>query len=203
MKNKIILIGGGNHCKVVIDAIKNSRKFSIYGIVDANLSKGKFVSGVKVIGDDDILKELFKKGIRNAFITVGSIGNCEIRKRIYINLKKNKFHLPVVVHPKSIVANEVKLGKGTFVAAGAVINPCVQIGENVIINTSSSVDHDCVIGNFVHIAPGARLGGGVIIGDETHVGIGANIIQNIKIGKKCMVRAGTTLLHDIHNGSKF
>lgn len=203
MKKKIILIGGGGHCKVVIDAIKKTKKFSIYGILDASLPKGKLVFGIEVIGDDDMLNKLFREGIRNAFISVGSTGNCEIRKRIYANLKKNRFQLPVIVHPKAVVADGVKLGQGTFVAAGAVINSGAETGENVIINTSSSVDHDCVIGDFVHIAPGATLCGGVRIGDETHIGAGANIVQNIKIGKKCLVRTGTTLIQDMKDGAKF
>lgn len=203
MKKKIVLVGGGGHCKVVIDAIRNSKKFSIYGIVDPNLPKGKVICGVKVIGTDDILQKLFKKGIRDAFISVGSIGNCEIRKRIHIKLMNLGFQLLVIVHPKAVVANGVKLGKGTFVAAGVVINPGVRIEENAIINTSSSIDHDCIIGNFVHIAPGATLSGGVKVGDESHIGVGANIVQNIRIGEKCLLRAGVTLLEDIKDGAKF
>lgn len=200
MKKKIVLVGGGGHCKVVIDAIRKSGKFNIYGIIDPNLAKGKLVLGVKVMGNDDMLKVLFKKGIINAFVSVGSIGNCEIRKRIYSNLKKNKFQLPVIIHPKSILADGIELGEGAFVAAGAVINPGAKIGKNAIINTSSSVDHDCVIGDFVHIAPGVTLSGGVIVGDETHIGAGANVIQCLKIGKRCVVGAGTTVRHDMEDG---
>lgn len=202
MKRKIVLVGGGGHCKVIIDAIRESGKFSIYGITDPNLPKGECVSGVEVIGTDDFLHGLFKKGIKNAFICVGSVANCEARKRIYAGLKKDKFELPVIVHPNAVVANGVKLGKGTFVAAGAVINPDVTIGDNAIINTSSSIDHDCVIGNFVHIAPGVTLSGGVKIGDETHIGTGASVIQYLNIGKKCIIGAGITVRHDMPDNTK-
>jgi UDP-perosamine 4-acetyltransferase len=202
MKKKIVLVGGGGHCKVVMDAIKNFQKFSIYGIVDKNLPMGKLIGGVKVIGADDMLPKLFEKGIRNAFISIGSIDNCEVRKKIYAQLKKNKFQLPIVIHPKSIVAKGVEFGEGTFVAAGAVINPSVKIGNNVIINTSSSIDHDCKIGDFVHIAPGVTLCGSVTVGDETHIGVGANIVQNVKIGKRCIVGAGTTVRYDLKDGQK-
>lgn len=202
MKKKIVLIGGGGHCKVVMDAIRNSKEFTIYGIVDPKLSMVKLISGVRVIGADDMLPKLLKKGIRNAFIGVGSIGNCEIRKRIYRKLRKNGFHLPVIIHPKAVLASGVKIGNGTFVAAGVVINPGVKIGENAIINTSSSIDHDCVIGNFVHIAPGSTLCGGVAVGDETHIGSGANVVQNINIGKKCLLKAGATLFQDMRDGAR-
>ncbi len=202
-KENIVLIGGGGHAKVVIDAIKASKKFNIYGIVDANLPKGKSVLGTKVIGKDNLLSEIFKDGIKKAFISIASIGNCQTRKKIYSNLKNIGFQIPVIIHPKAVVAEDVLLGQGTFIAAGSVINPGVRTGKNAIINTSSSVDHDCSIGDFVHIAPGVTLSGGVKIGDETHVGTGASIIQNIKIGKKCLVRAGQTVIGNFGDGIKY
>jgi UDP-perosamine 4-acetyltransferase len=91
-------------------------------------------------------------------------------------------------------------GEGTFIAAGAIVNPGTKIGRNVIINTSASVDHDCEIGDFVHIAPGVTLSGGVKVGNETHIGTGANVIQYVKIGEKCMVKAGTLLSQDLEKG---
>ena len=196
-KKTIILVGGGGHCKVIIDAIKKSRKFIIYGVIDKNLAKGTSILGSKVIGRDNMLPMIFKQGIKNAFISVGSTGNCGIRKKICDNLKNIGFKLPIITHPNSVIAEDVKFGEGTFVAAGAVINPGVKIGKNVIINTSSSVDHDCEIADFVHIAPGVTLSGNVKIGSQTHIGTGTKIIQGLSIGKNCMVKAGELVRRDV------
>lgn len=199
---RIVLIGGGGHAKVVINAIREAKNFEIYGIIDPALKRGESVLDVEVKGADDILPQILRKGVRCAFISVGSIGNCEPRKRIYDNLKKLGLQLPVVIHPKAVVASDVELGGGTFVAAGAIINPGTRIGKNVIVNTASSIDHDCVIGDFVHIAPGATLSGGVKVGEETHIGTGASLVQYINIGRRCMVAAGSTVRRDIADGVK-
>lgn len=196
-KEKIVLVGGGGHAKVIIDAIQNSEEFSIHGIVDPSLPQGSGVLNVEVLGGDEKLESLFKEGIINAFISIGSVGNYETRKKIYHNLKNIGFRLPVIIHSKAIVSKHVLLGEGSFVAAGAVINPGVKTGKNVIINTSSSIDHDCEIEDFVHIAPGAILSGGVKIGEGTHIGIGANIVQYIKIGKNCMIKSGELVKKNI------
>jgi UDP-perosamine 4-acetyltransferase len=208
MKKKIVLIGGGGHCKVVIGAIRLENKFQIYGIVDTVLSD-KEVSGVKVIGNDDDLPKIFKKGIKHAFICVGSIGNCEIRKKIFACLSKVGFKLPVICHPSAIIAKDVEIKEGTFVAAGVVINSGTKIGRNAIINTSSSIDHDCEIGDFVHVAPGVILCGGVIVKDGIHVGVGAHVIQNLSIEKFIPSAAlvykaedGMTVWATIHGGTK-
>lgn len=202
MKEKIVLAGGGGHCKVVIDAIKKQGGFDIHGVVDPSLQKGTKVLGVPVIGNDEVLPEVFNKGVRYAFVSVGSVGKCGPRKRLYGKLKKMKYILPTVVHPKAIVADDVELGEGTFIAAGAVVNPGTKIGKNAIINTSASVDHDCTIGDFVHIAPNATLSGGVVVGEETHIGTGATVVQYKTIGKRCMIRMGKAAYSDMTNGSK-
>lgn len=201
---KVVLIGGGGHAKVIIDAVRKSGKLEIYGILDPKLPKGSLISGVKVIGNDDMLPELSKKGIKSVFIALASTNSngCSIRGEIYKKLKKMKFKFPKIVHPDAIIASDVIIGEGAFIAAAVVINPCVIIGNNVIINTKASVDHDCIIGDSVHIAPGVTLSGGVKVGDETHIGMGVSIIQCITIGKQCMVGAGTTIRHGMSDRSK-
>lgn len=198
MKKKILLLGGGGHAKVVADAIRKSGNFIISGIVDAKLPVGASACGIKVLGNDSQLKSLFHKGIKQAFIGIGSIGDCSIRKRADQFLKSIGFTMPVIRHPSAIIGDDVELGEGAFVAAGVVINPGTRIGRHAIINTSSSIDHDCVIGDFVHIAPGVTLSGGVKVGDEAHIGIGASIVQNISIGKRCFVKAGNIVSVDLN-----
>ncbi len=200
-RRSIVVIGGGGHAKVVIDAIKASSHFSIAGVVDKKLKRGFLVSGVRVVGDDGLLVSLLRKGVKCAAIGVGSIGNCDRRKRIYDRVKKTGFDLPVISHPDAVMSKEVVIGEGTFIAARVTVNPGTYIGKCAIINTSSSVDHDCQIGDFVHIAPGVTLSGGVKIGHETHIGTGASVIHAINIGSGAMVASGAAVRRNVPNNA--
>lgn len=202
-KEKIVLVGGGGHCKVIIDAIFCGNQYEIEGIVDNNLTVGTKVLSVPVLGSDEMLLRLFRRGIKKAFITVGSTGDCSVRKRIFSMLNDVGFTLPIIVHPKAVVAFETKIGAGTFIAASATINPGTVIGCNAIINTSCSIDHDCDIGDFVHIAPGAVLSGAVIVGADTHIAAGISVRQGIKIGSGCMVKMGSVVIHDLSDGMSY
>jgi len=202
-KKRLVLVGGGGHAKVVIDAIREAGFYEICGIVDPALKKGTRVLGVKVLGGDKTLPEIFKNGIRHAFIGVGSIGDFHIREDIYKHIKAIGFKLPVVTHPKSVVAKGVYIGEGTFIAARAVVNTGTWIGRNVIINTSSSVDHDCTIEGFAHIAPGAVLSGGVKVGYGTHIGTGAKVIQNVTIGRECMIGSGEVIRRTVQSNTRY
>ncbi len=195
----LILIGGGGHCKVVIDAIRKAGLYNIYGIADTDPSR-KEVLGIPVIGDDDSLLKIYNSGVKNAVIAIGSVGDPSLRMKLYEKIKKIGFNLPTIIHTSSIIAEDVKIEEGTFIAAGTVINTGTKIGKNVIINTSSSIDHDCQLGDFVHIAPGVTLSGGVKVGEGTHIGTGANIIQYLNIGKGCIIKAGALVRNNLQDG---
>ena len=59
--NKIILIGGGGHCKSVIDVIEQQAQYEIAGIVDKPEFINNKILGYTVIGDDSDLEKLSKK----------------------------------------------------------------------------------------------------------------------------------------------
>lgn len=197
---KIVLIGAGGHCLSVLDSLLELNSFEIVGITD--MKSDYEVMGIRVIGNDDILEELFKSGVKNAFISLGSIGNTAIRRKIYNNLKRIGFKLPCIIDKTAIVSRNIILGEGIFVGKGAIINAGVEIGDNSIINSGAIIDHECRIGEFVHIAPGVSMSGGIIIENDTHIGTGSNIIQGIKIGNNSIVGAGSTIIKDIEPFSK-
>ena len=71
---KIVLIGGGGHCKVIIDIIKGIQDYEIVGITEKNIIKDK-VLDVPIMGDDSVLEAVFNSGVEYAFISLGVINN--------------------------------------------------------------------------------------------------------------------------------
>ncbi|WP_143315070.1 acetyltransferase [Clostridium sp. HBUAS56017] len=199
---KILLLGGGGHCRSIIDTIQFNNKYEIYGIVDPNIKKDERIFGISVVGKDDDLENLFNEGITYAFISVGSIGNTKIRNILYEKAKKIGFKFPVIIDKSSIVSKDVIVGSGTFVGKGSIINSGSIIGENSIINSGSIIEHDCYIGKLVHISPGATLCGGVKVGNKSHIGSNATIIQGIGIGEEVIVGAGSVVIRNIDSFKK-
>lgn len=192
---RIVLIGAGGHCKVIIDIIKSTNEYEITGITDKNV-KGN-VLNIPIIGDDNILKQLYNKGVHYAFICVGALNNISARDIINKKLKNAGFTLPVLIHKNSVVSEFAHIEHGTCVMPGAIINAGADVGENCIINTGSIVEHDCKIGSNCHISPNACVGGNVKIGDSSHIGIGSTVIQSINIGQNVTIGAGAVVISDI------
>lgn len=200
MKEKIILIGGGGHAKVLIDLIRTNGQFEITGILDSGLKIGSLVLGISVLGSDNLLSELYSKGIKSACIAVGSIKNNDKRKLLFENGRGCGFDIPFLIHPKAIVSKEAIISKGTQIMASAIIQTSSLIGDNTIINTGAIIEHDCKVGNHVHICPGAIISGGCSINDGAFIGAGATIMQSLNIGRNAVVAAGAVVINNVPDG---
>lgn len=191
----IILIGFGGHAKSVIDTIEKQRKYRIIGFTEKD--NALTYRGYSVLGSDERLKELYQKGVKNAFVTIGYLGDSSIRNKIYRELKEIGYTLPVIVDETAVLASDVVLGEGTYIGKNVVLNSAVRIDEMCIVNTSAIVEHDCVVHAFSHVAVGATLCGAVNVGSETLVGANATVIQSVEIGDRVKVGAGAIVLKSI------
>lgn len=193
LKKPLLLIGGGGHARVLIDALKLSG-CNIIGITDADAKKsGSSLEGIAIIGDDSILSRYAPDDILlvNA---IGSVKGTEERRKIFVKFKNQGFIFASVVHPSAIISRNVALGEGVQIMAGAVIQTGCFIGDNTLINTRVSVDHDSKIGKNVHLAPGVIISGEVEIDDNVFIGSGSTVIQGVRIGKGSIVGAASLVI---------
>jgi len=195
MKEKIVVIGGGGHAKVIISILKKLNNYEIVGYTDIE-SKGEIL-GISYLGNDDRLNSIYSDGVINAVIGLGQIKSAALRRKLADRCKSIGFYFPAIVSTNTIINEEVSIGSGTVVMDGVIINSGSSIGEFSIVNTNASIDHDCSIGDFTHIAPGVTLSGDVNIGNDVLIGTGSNIIQQIIISDNTIISAGSTVLKSI------
>ena len=184
--DKVYLYGASGHAKVVMD-IARQAYYEVPCLIDDNPQVTE-LAGLPVVHSAE--------GLTPIIVT---IGDCQIRRKIVEKLGEREY--VTVIHPTAVKAESVKLGYGTVVMAGAIINPDATIGNHCIINTGASVDHDCKVHDFVHIAPHCTLCGEVEVGEGTWVGAGTTVIQCVKIGKNCFIGAGSVVVKDIPDNS--
>ena len=191
---EVYIIGCGGNCKIVVD-ICELNKYQIMGIFDDKY-EGKTIVGYKqykIIGKvSDIVKY-------NKINIVNSIGNNNIRKKIYDSLSDYKLNWINCVHPNAYIVNNVKIGIGNIICYGAFINSDAIIGNFNLINTYAIIEHDCVVGNFNHLAPRSTLCGGITIGDINLLGTSTTIIPCKKIGDNNTIGAQTVIINNFDN----
>lgn len=195
MAHRIIIWGASGHALVVADIMRLSGTYEIVAFVDdVNPSRSNTTfQGVPVVGREQ-LDRLRDDGVEYLIVAVG---DCATRMKLAEVAREKGFTLATAIHPRAVVAGDVKIGSGTVVMAGAVINPGSWINSNVIINTSAAVDHECLIADGAHIGPGVNLGGNVKIGSGSWIGIGAKIKDGVNVGARAIVGAGAVVLRDV------
>ena len=189
---EIILIGGGGHCKSVIDVIEQEGKFQIIGIVDKPELLGVKVLGYPVIGNDSDLADLSKK-YRYALVTVGQIKSSSLRVRLFKLAIKVGLTMPNIISPRAYVSKHAMVGQGTVIMHDVLVNANAKIGENCIINSKALIEHDAIIEDFCHIATNAVINGAAIVRQGSFLGSGVITKQGINVEKNSFIKAGSLL----------
>lgn len=186
----LILIGGGGHCKSVIDAAE-SAGFSILGILDQPEKVGQEILGYKVIGTDDDIPGLAGKA---AFvITVGQILSSDVRRRIARKVEEAGGSFATVIARDACVSRHARIGEGSVILHKAVVNAGARIGRNCIINTMANIEHDASVGDFCHISTGVTVNGETQVGQDCFIGSGSTLYHCIHIADQTVIPAGSII----------
>ncbi len=198
-RRDVILLGGGGHAKVVLDALR-ACCIPVRGFCDDNPEAALGA----VIGRESHLGPLEAMVERAA--------NFEMKGRLMPAVGDNTLRLgwvdrlgrtwiTSVTHPSAVLSLNVKIGDGVFIGAGAIVNNSTTIGDAAIVNTGAIVEHDCTIGAGVHIAPGAVVGGGCRIGKRALIGLGARVLPGVSIGEGATIGAGAVVTREVGEGT--
>lgn len=189
-ERQLILLGGGGHCKSVID-VAESAGYTILGILDKPELVGTRILDYEIIGVDDDIPQYVDKA---AFvITVGQIKSPAIRQKLDRLVKQAGGKLATIVASDAYVSKYATVGEGAVVMHKAFVNAGAKIGRNCIINTMANIEHDCEIGDFCHISTGTMVNGDTKVGKNTFVGSGSVLYNGIEVKEDSIIPAGTVV----------
>lgn len=195
MKRPLILIGGGGHCKSVIE-VAESAGYEIKGILDMPDEVGKEVlPGHKIIGIDDDIPQYVEKC--DFVITVGFIKNPALRIKLYNKVKAAGGRLATIIASTAHVSKYAELGEGIVIMHHAFVNAGAKIGDNCIINTFVNIEHDAEVGNQCHISTGTMVNGECKIGENCFIGSQSVCANCIEIASDIIVGAGSVVRKSI------
>lgn len=194
MNKPLILVGGGGHCKSVID-VAESAGYTILGILDKPEEVGKKVLDYDIIGVDDDISNYVDKA--EFIITVGFIKNPALRIKLYNKVLEAGGKFATLIASTAHVSKYARLGMGTVVMHQAMINAGAIIGNNVIINTFANIEHDAIIGNQCHISTGSMINGECNVGERVFIGSLSVLSNGIDVGNDTIVGAGTIVIKSL------
>tara|TARA_B100000315_G_C14444393_1_gene526141 strand:- start:40 stop:672 length:633 start_codon:yes stop_codon:yes gene_type:complete len=195
MKNDILVIGAGGHCRVVLSIISHYKYLNVVGIAD----RKKENMGEKILGHEvkyswEDFQAVYNEGVPYAAIAVGD--NKE-RNNLYRKLIGIGFTVKTLIHPSALIDDSVTMGTGSTICMGVIIGPLVTVGDNCIIYTGTIIDHEVALDDDCFIAPGVCIAGRVKINSGAFLGIGSRIKEKVSIGRDSVIGAGAVVINDI------
>ena len=200
MKEKVVLIGSGQHARVVMYNMREQNKYEVACFLDSDINKvGQEYEGFLIEGtyeDSEMIREKYKT---NKFFI--AFGNMKYRKKVYEEFIKKGWEAVNIIHPDAVVSKDAKIGKGVLIECGCLITPNPVIGDNVVVNTGSQVNHDNIVEDHVYMASGIVLSGSVTIKENTLIDDGVVVTLGRTVGRNCVIGAGAVVTNDIEDDS--
>ena len=194
MSKPLIFIGGGGHCKSVMDAAE-SAGHSILGVLDVTENVGKEILSTKIIGTDEDIPAYVDKA--EFVITVGFIKNPAVRIKLYNKVNEAGGKFATIIASTAYVSKYAEIGEGTVVLHQAFVNAGAKVGKNVILNTATNIEHDSVIGDHCHISTGTMVNGECKVGERCFIGSQSVLANCISVGDDIIVGAGSLVRKSI------
>lgn len=189
-QKQLILLGGGGHCKSVID-VAESAGYTILGILDKPELVGTKVLDYEIIGTDDDIPQYVDKA--EFLITVGQIKSPAIRQKLALLIMRAGGKFATIIANDAYVSKYATIGAGTVVMHKAVVNADACIGEHCIINTMANIEHEVQIGGFCHVSTGVMVNGNCVIGDEVFIGSGSVLYNGISVIDNAIIPSGSVV----------
>ena len=192
MKEKVVLIGSGQHARVVLYNLKAQAKYDVACLLDSDQSKvGKTFEGHLIAGTYEDLSKIQSDYQTNKFFV--AFGDMKHRRNVFEFFVGAGWEAVTIIHPNAIVSENASIGKGVLIECGCLITPNPIIGNNVVINTGSQVNHDNVVKDHVYIASGVILSGGVTVHENTLIDDGVIVTLGTSVPPNSIIGAGAVV----------
>ncbi len=193
----LIVIGGGDHARVVIEAARTQPdRWNVVGF--ANLrpcpETDKRLNVPYLGGDEQCYCQVSAKRF---VLGLGAIGVSQQRPKLAARYDRHAARWATIVHTSAWVSPSATLGKGVVVLAGAIVNCGAVIGDHCIVNTGAIIEHHVRLGDYTQVGPGTAIGGGTTVGEGSYLGLGCRIRDHIQIGSRVVVGMGAVVVGPI------
>jgi sugar O-acyltransferase (sialic acid O-acetyltransferase NeuD family) len=197
----VIIFGGKGNGTVVLHTIKliNNQELSynVVGFVNNQYKEVHEIEGVPVLGDFEDLKHFMEKFDAYVINAISSVNTMETVVLLFENNTWIKKRLITIIHPDSIICENVKIGAGTFIAPQTYIGQNVEIGENTFIHGQAYIARDAKLRKFSYLAPKTYVGAEAELGIASYLGIGSLIKERILIGDYAIIGMGSIVLENV------
>ena len=191
---KIIIVGNSISADIMYAYLKQDDRYHIV----AFSADQKYINTLEKFNLPTVaLEYLFNTFSPKNYKIILAIGYKKInqvRASLFDRVKKMGYTLETYIHPDASVFNHDKIGEGSIIMAGSVIEPYVKIGKDTVIWGNCLIGHHTTVGDNCWIASGTVLAGQTNIGNNCFLGVGVSVSNQVNVGAFSII-GGNTAIH--------
>jgi sugar O-acyltransferase (sialic acid O-acetyltransferase NeuD family) len=104
------------------------------------------------------------------------------------------------IHPRALVGDRVKLGRGVILCPGAIASADIILGDFVMLNLHTTVGHDASVGAWSTLSAQCDVTGRVQVAERVFMGSRVSIIPGLSVGSGATLGAGAVVIRDVPAG---
>ena len=194
--NKVIIFGLNNFAELAYYYLKNDSKYEVVGFTVNRYytDKKQIFNGLPVVAFEDIEK-YFPPDSFLFFAPMSPTKMNRDREKIYNEIKIKGYKLISYISSKATVLTDT-IGDNCFILENNVIQPFVEIGNNVILWSGNHIGHHSKISDSVMFTSHVVLSGNCVVEKFCFFGVNATIRDGITIAEGSFISMSTCIIRN-------
>jgi sugar O-acyltransferase (sialic acid O-acetyltransferase NeuD family) len=192
---KLVIYGTGLIGEVAAFYFRNDSEYSVVAFTNA----GEFIKedafqGVPVV-PFETLEKTHAADAHGLFIAVGYQKTNQVRQRRFLEARQKGYSMASYVSSRAAYYG-TPVGANCLILENNVIQPFVEIGDNVTLWSGNHIGHHSKIGDHCFISSHVVVSGGCDIGENCFLGVNCTLRDNVRLGRFCVVASGAIVMKD-------
>lgn len=148
----------------------------------------------------ETLDRVFAPQDHEVFVAVTYTQMNRLRTRLSQAAKARGYRLASYFSSQAFLWRNVQFGEHCFVFENNVVQPFVQIGNNVVLWSGNHIGHHSILHDNCFVSSHVVLSGFVEVGRNCFLGVNSAVANNVKIAADCWIGPGVALTQDTEEG---
>jgi sugar O-acyltransferase (sialic acid O-acetyltransferase NeuD family) len=194
---KLILLGDSAFAEVAFEYFTHDSPYEVVAFaVDREYQMQPELFGRPVVALDELPKRYSPADHWFYAAIVYSQLN-RLRTRMYRAAKQMGYQPASYVSPRAFVWRNAKLGEHCFVFEDNVVQPFVEVGNNVVLWSGNHIGHHSKVGDHCFVSSHVVVSGFCDVGPNCFLGVNATLGNNVTIGADCLIGAGAVVTRNV------
>jgi sugar O-acyltransferase (sialic acid O-acetyltransferase NeuD family) len=179
---KLVVVGDTAFAEIAYEYFTHDSPYRVAAFsVEANHLGKRTLSGLPVVAFEE-LEKAFPPADHDVFVAVVYTQMNRLRARLSRAAKDRGYRLASYFSNRAFIWRNVKFGEHCFVFENNVVQPFVEVGDNVVLWSGNHIGHHSVVRDNCFISSHVVLSGYAEIGRNCFLGVNSSVANNVKVG---------------------